>query len=311
MSRVDPRTGRFPIDEALVRRLVSKQFPAWADLPVRSVSEQGNDNRTFRLGKEMSVRLPSAPRYAASVAKEQAWLKRLAPHLPLPIPAPIAVGQPDETYPCHWSVYGWLAGETAATARLSDLTSFATALGSFLMALQSVDACEGPPAGAHSFFRGCALRDLKIWDEQVRGAIKSLGERIDTGGATEVWEGALRVDWQREPVWFHGDIASTNLLVLDSELSAVIDFGCCGVGDPACDLTIAWTLLAGESRGRFKSILKLDRATWARGRGWTLWKALIIEAQQKRGEKPTIWTHNPTSGRRIVDEVIADHWKTS
>jgi len=307
MSRVDPRTGRFSIDEALVRHLVSTQFPAWASLPVRAVSNQGNDNRTFRLGKEMSVRLPSAPRYAADVAKEQASLKRLAPHLPLPIPAPIAVGQPDENYPCHWSVYGWIAGETAAATRVSDLTSFATALGSFLVALQAVDAREGPPAGAHSQFRGCALRVLKIWDEQVRGAIKSLAERIDTGGATEVWEEALRVDWQREPVWFHGDIANTNLLVLESELSAVIDFGCCGVGDPACDLTIAWTFLAGDSRGQFKSLLRVDRATWARGRGWALWKALIVEAQQKRREKPTIWTHNPTTGRRIVDEVIADH----
>ena len=293
--------GRFPIDASLVRRLISAQFPEWADLPVEPVLVQGNDNRTFRLGAHMSVRLPSAPWYAAGVAKEQLWLPRLAAHLPVAIPKPLAMGAPGEGYPCEWSIYRWLEGDNAATTPVNDLQAFAAEVAGFLVALQSIDASDGPIAGAHSFNRGASL---ELYDMQTREAIDVLGERIDSDDALEVWSSACNTTWTSPPVWLHGDIASTNLLVERDRLAAVIDFGCCGVGDPACDLAIAWTFFTGKSRSGFKSLLSLDEGTWARGRAWALWKALILLARRRK--RPTIWTHNPNSGRSIVNEVIAD-----
>ena len=286
------------IDSNLVRRLVAGQFPQWAHLPVRAVASQGWDNRTFRLGETMSVRLPSHRRYVAAVEKEHAWLPRLAPHLPLPIPAPLAIGAPSEDYPWPWAVNRWLEGETAASVRIDSRQQFAADLAAFLTALQRIEASDGPPTGPHSFWRG---GPLATYDDETRRSIAALGDRIDGAAATEVWDGALAATWTGLPVWLHGDVAPGNLLVRDGRLSAVIDFGQACVGDPACDLAIAWTFFAGESRAAFRAGLPLDAATWARGRGWSLWKALIIFAGL---------SSNPTGAdecQRIIGDVIADH----
>lgn len=221
------------ITATLVRRLVAAQFPQWADLPVRPVDVSGWDNRTFHLGAEMTVRLPSAEGYAPQVAKEQRWLPVLAPQLPLPIPAPLALGAPAAGYPWPWSVYRWLEGESAAIGSVADRTQFAADLAGFLRALQGIGAAGGPPAGPHSFFRGAPLT---VYAAETRHAIAALGDDIDAAAATASWDAALREPWRRAPVWFHGDVAAGNLLVKDGRLSAVIDFGCTGVGDPACDL---------------------------------------------------------------------------
>jgi aminoglycoside phosphotransferase (APT) family kinase protein len=247
----------------------------------------------------MAVRLPSGPWYALQVAKEQKWLPRLAPLLPLPIPVPLAMGLPAEGYPWHWSVYRWLEGETASSERIADLRQFATELAQFLVALQRIDATGGPIPGRHNFFRGGLLT---VYDAETRQAIAALDGKIDTDAASEVWEVALKATWHGSPVWFHGDVAAGNLLVKEGRLSAVIDFGTSGVGDPSCDLAIAWTLFEGESRDAFRAALQLDDATWARGRGWTLWKALITLAEH-------IDTNPLEAGRarRVIDEVLADH----
>ncbi|CAN5493473.1 aminoglycoside phosphotransferase family protein [soil metagenome] len=266
---------RTPIDADLARRLVAAQFPQWAHLPVSPVILGGKNNTTFHLGEEMSVRLPSARHYVAQVEKEQAWLPRLAPHLPLPIPEPVGLGQPGEGYPWPWSIYRWIEGETAALDRISDLPGFARDLAGFLTALQAIDVTDGPVAGQHNFFRGGALA---TYDAQTRQAIIDLGAGIDGAAALAIWEQALAAEWMGPPVWLHGDVAAGNLLVRDGHLSAVIDFGILGVGDPACDLAIAWTLLHGEARQAFGQALPLDAGTWDRGRGWTIWKALIVAA---------------------------------
>ncbi|GGO47433.1 aminoglycoside phosphotransferase [Streptomyces daqingensis] len=263
------------IDAGLVRRLVAEQFPQWARLPVRSVRFDGHDNRTFHLGDSLTVRLPSAAGYAAQVEKEQRWLPVLAPQLPLPVPVPVAQGRPGAGYPFSWSVMRWLEGDTAANGHIGDLTGFADDLARFLSSLQRADTAGGPLAGEHSAFRGASL---KTYDEETRRALAALRDRVPVETATAVWEAALDAAWLGRPVWFHGDVAVGNLLVRDGRLSAVLDFGCSGVGDPACDTTIAWTLLHGESRRAFRDALGVDEATWARGRGWTLWKALIILA---------------------------------
>ncbi|MGK9199510.1 MULTISPECIES: aminoglycoside phosphotransferase family protein [Sinorhizobium] len=287
------------ISTALVEQLISEQFPQWADLPIRPVKFGGWDNRTFHLGDVMNVRLPSAAHYALQVEKEQHWLPRLAPYLPLRIPAPLAIGRPGRGYPWHWSVYRWLPGETATHAPITDLGSFATTLGEFLAALQRIDARSGPPPGQHNFFRG---GPLAVYDHETRRALEALEGRIDVATARVVWEVALGSAWNNAPVWFHGDVASGNLLVENGQLSAVIDFGTSGVGDPACDLSISWTMFDETSRAAFRDALPLDEETWARGRGWTLWKALIVAVEMPGTDRREI-----EKSRRVIDAVLSDH----
>lgn len=294
------------ITPELVSRLVAMQFPQWAHLPVTSVELDGHDNTTFRLGDEFSVRLPSADAYVSQVEKEHRWLPFLAPQLPLPIPEPVARGIPALDFPRPWSIYRWRSGELATGKRVRDESRFATDLADFLAALGAIDATGGPAAGAHSFFRG---GPLTVLDAETRRAIVTLADDLDAEAATAVWEAALATVWEQAPVWVHGDITNSNLLVQNGQLSAVLDFGCSAVGDPACDLAIAWTFFAGESREAFRAALALDEGTWARGRGWALWKALITRAKRLRSDTQTGdaahrfgWR---LSSRGVLDEVLA------
>ena len=157
--------------------------------------------------------------------KEQRWLPVLAPQLPLPIPAPVARGEPDAGYPFPWSVYRWLEGEPAATAEIADLTGFAVALAGFLRALARVDATGGPEPGEHNFFRG---GPLGTYEGETLEAIEALGDEIPRDDVLRVWEDAMATSWDREPVWLHGDVAVGNLLVRDGRLAAVLDFGSSG-----------------------------------------------------------------------------------
>ncbi|MBI2792211.1 MAG: aminoglycoside phosphotransferase family protein [Gammaproteobacteria bacterium] len=287
------------IDVAIVQQLLKSQFPQWKDLPVRPVSQSGWDNRTFHLGKEMLVRMPSAEEYAFQVEKEQHWLPKLAPSLPLQIPVPIAMGEPGEGYPWKWSIYRWLEGEAAARANIGDLKEFAASLADFLITLHGIDSTNGPKPGPHNFYRG---GDLSTYDAETRQAMDVLKGKINVGLTTEIWERAIATNWHYDPVWIHGDVSVGNLLVKEGRLKAVIDFGQLGVGDPACDLAIAWTFFKGESREIFRKKLALDYDTWARGRAWTLWKALIIAAG--------ITDSNAAEAAEplhIIDEVITDH----
>lgn len=289
-------------------RLVAAQFPQWAGLDVVPVALDGWDNTTFRLGDEFSVRLPSADGYVAQVEKEQHWLPILARRLPLEIPEPVAVGQPGAGFPRPWSIYRWIEGEPATADRIASLTAFAADVAAFLIALQAIDADGGPPPGAHNSFRG---GPLATYDPQARESIQLLADEVDVEAATEVWESALASTWHRPAVWLHGDVAPSNLLVVDGVLRAVIDFGCAAVGDPACDLVMAWTFLFGESAEVFRSKLALDADTWARARGWTLWKALITVAgaRQQRIDAAAAadrfgWR---ISAGNVIARVVADH----
>lgn len=263
------------IDEALVRRLIGTQFPQWAGLRIEAVAPGGWDNRTFRLGPRMLVRLPSAAAYAAQVDREQRCLPRLSPFLPVPIPTPLALGQPSADYPWPWSVLTWLEGEPVAVRPLADQTTFASDLANFLTALHSIDPLGGPPSGPDNFFRG---GELATYDAELQRAIQVLGQTMDADPCKEIWKDGLGARWAGEPVWVHGDMSAGNLLVEDGRLCGVIDFGLCCVGDPACDLTIAWTLLNSRGREAFRTALQIDAGTWARGRAWAVWKAVIVAA---------------------------------
>ncbi|WP_232021828.1 aminoglycoside phosphotransferase family protein [Mycobacterium basiliense] len=282
-----------------MRRLIDSQFPQWSSLAIKSVAPQGIDNRTFRLGTQLSVRLPAGDRYAGQVAKEQRWLPRLAPQLPLAIPQPVAMGTPAYCYPHHWSVYRWLEGTTAAQT-ITDWRPIARRLAEFLRALRGINPSGGPRPGPHNFFRGASV---SVYSDEAQAAIDDLGDDIDGSAVRAAWAAAVDSRWTGEPRWFHGDIAADNLLTHDGCLTAVIDFGLSGIGDPACDSVIAWTHFDGASRNAFRRALGVDAATWRRGRGWALWKALItlrssLEADHQRAA---------AACRAIIERILSDH----
>jgi aminoglycoside phosphotransferase (APT) family kinase protein len=293
-----PVPQRLPVDIALVRRLIATQFPHWAGLVVRPVAAEGWDNRTFHLGDDMSVRLPTAAEYALAVDKEHRWLPVLAPLLPLAVPVPLARGCPGEGYPFPWSVYRWLDGEPAAHDGIDDPAG-ATVLAGFLRALRRVDPAGGPPPGLHNWFRGGPLR---TYDRLAREAMDDLGDRIPRDAVEEIWQSALRATGDDRPVWFHGDVAPGNLLLRDGVLAAVIDFGTCGVGDPSCDLAAAWTMFSGAGREAFRAGLPADEAMWARGRGWALWKTLVTCAGGGPGA---------AGAARVVADIVDEYARTA
>lgn len=267
------------------------------------VENGGWDNKTFRLGDKMAVRLPSALSYVAQVEKEHRWLPVLSPHLPFSIPIPLGLGAPGAGYPWPWSIYRWLDGEPAHGDRIYDLGRFAADLADFLGALRNVDAGDGPAAGTHNFHRGGSLT---VYDAQTRQSIITLADAIDVAAVTEVWDTALATSWQGPPVWIHGDVAASNLLVNEGRLCAVIDFGCLGVGDPSCDLVIAWTFLDHASRTDFRAAIGLDPATWKRARGWAMWKALITLVEH-RNTSPA----EAQDARRIIRDILDDHFRAT
>ncbi len=287
------------IDGALVARLIETQFPRWAGLPLERVASAGTDNAIYRLGDALAVRLPRIPDAVGQVDKEQRWLPRLAPLLPLAIPVPVARGAPGGDYPWPWSIVRWLAGEDATLERLAEPRRAALDLAAFIAAMGRIEVAGGPPPGPHNSFRGVPLARR---DASTRAAIAALAGVVDTDAATAAWEEALGAPaWAGRPVWIHGDLLPANLLAHEGRLAAVIDFGCLGVGDPACDVMVAWTFLSPDTRGVFREALAVDDAAWARGRGWALSFGLIALPYYVR-------TNPVLAGiaRRAIDEALGD-----
>ncbi len=279
----------------LVQRLIDDQFPQWSNLPVTPVVSSGTDNALYRLGKEMVIRLPRIAYAAPHIDKEYEWLPQLASYLPIRIPISLGKGMPTDDFPWAWAIYRWLTGENATKAHISDFRQAATDIGNFVATLQKID-----PHGAPSSSRD---QPLATRDQEVRTALNSLHGIIDVHAATAVWEETLHApEWNRPPVWNHGDLHPGNLLIEGGKLSAVIDFGIAGIGDPSCDMMVAWTFLSAETRDLFREIVQVDDATWARGRGWALAFGLIA--------LPYYINTNPVLAgiaRRTIDEVLNDH----
>jgi len=273
VTLVNIHPDEFPVDAALVQALLSVQFPHWASLPIEPVRSTGTDNAIFRLGDALAVRLPRRASAAAGVEKEQTWLPRIAHHLPLAAPRLLGRGKPGCGYPFNWSVCSWLGGESAMHGQLKGCTQAADDLASYIRVLHGLDTSGGPAPGEHNFWRGVPLAAR---DEYARTSIDALRGLLDVGLITAAWELALRVPaWSGPLVWIHGDIQASNLLVRDGRLTAVIDFGGLAVGDPACDLMVAWSMFSGEQRETFRTAVSVDDATWARGRGWALSQAVV------------------------------------
>lgn len=286
-------------DADLVVTLLTAQFPQWAALPVHGFESNGTSNWIFRLGPDMAVRLPRRPSSIPGLEKEFAWLPRLAPLLSIPVHQPLAVGVPSEAFPHPWAVYRWLAGDGGTIATTAGAIDVARDLGRFVATLQRLDPAGGPPPGAHNSSRGAPLAAR---DTSTRACILELGSIIDGPAALEAWDGALAAPpWRGKPVWLHGDLLPTNLLLLDGRLAGVIDFGALGIGDPACDLMPAWAAFAADARSAFRGAIAADGATWARARGWALSWALIA--------LPYYLHTNPefvATARHALTEVLAD-----
>lgn len=284
------------IDRDLVNRLLSKQFPQWSHLPIKQVISAGTDNALYRFGEDMVIRLPRIEKAARHIEKESVWLPQISSFLPVAIPKPLVKGAPDEEYPYLWAVYSWLEGENPTVESVKQNPGvLAKDLAEFINALHNVTLPNGPSAR-----RGAPLRTQ---DESTRAAIEALQGMIDTDIVNAIWNESLQVpEWSQPAVWVHGDLMPMNLLVTKGRLSAVLDFGGLGIGDPACDLIPAWNFLPANVRNDFRSILQVDDATWARGRGWALSIALV--------QLPYYKDSNPVmanNARHVIKEVIADY----
>lgn len=284
------------IDESLVARLLAEQFPRWAGLPIRVVESSGTDNVTFRVGDDLAVRLPRTAGNQGQVEKDLTWMPRLASHLPLAVPEPLAIGEPGADYPFTWGVYRWLEGEPFRLDQL-DPVAAARDMAEFIRSLQTVDTTGAPVPPDDPFSRGTPLAPR---DELFRTALDELRDEFDTGLVLAAWEASLAATWDGQPTWIHGDLMPGNVLVADGKLSAVIDFGTAWVADPAGDLLAAWYLFDAESRQAFRDAMGVDQDTWVRARGWVLSLRMIAI--------PYYRIRNPAavSSTEDIDELLAD-----
>ena len=290
--------GAIRVDEPLVRTLLREQFPQYAELGVRPVDSSGWDNHSFRLGETLVARLPSAQIYESQVAKEQFWLPKLAQHLSVDIPRPVGLGSPGNGFPFAWSIYAWIEGETAASRRDSLPASFGKDLAAFLKSLMAIKTDGAPVPDAENFYRGASPA---VYDRDVRRAIMRLNDRAVAARATMIWERGRLSEWTSAPVWLHGDFSAGNILIRQGRLAGVIDFGQLAVGDPACDLAIAWTLLDDDNRRIFRETLDVDGDTWRRGRCWALWKALLLRTGLSESNEVELASAERTLGVLIED----------
>jgi aminoglycoside phosphotransferase (APT) family kinase protein len=286
--------GQVDIDAELVGRLLKTQLPEIADLPISAVRSTGTVNALYRLGDSLCARLPLVERWADDLTKELEWLPRLAPHVSLRVPEPVAKGDPTSWYPFPWAIYRWIEGEPYSDEIVDDEQEAARALAQFVIDLRAVKPVEGAPRGGR--------RPLRRLDASTRAAIEAAHPVIDGDAATAVWERSLEApEWSGVPVWIHTDLLRANLLVDGGRLCAVIDFGGVGIGDPAADVIPAWSVFGHLGRETFRAALSVDDGTWARARGFALHQAAMII--------PYYGETNPgfvAMAKRTIEEILAD-----
>jgi aminoglycoside phosphotransferase (APT) family kinase protein len=285
--------GEADIDAGLVRQLLAAQFPSLAGLPVSAVQPAGTVNAIYRLGDRLCARLPRVRSWAQGLDKEWDWLPKLAPQLSLRVPEPVAKGRPGSGYPFSWAIYRWIDGQPYADEVVGDEHQAARELAQFVAELRRIDPGGAPRGGR---------KPLRQLDAGTRAAIASARDVIDSDAATAAWYQALEAPaWNGTPVWIHADLLRPNLLTAGGRISAVIDFGSAGAGDPAADVIAAWSVFGPAGRGTFRSALGVDDGTWHRARGYALHQAAMII--------PYYPETNPgfvALAKRTVGEVLAD-----
>lgn len=283
------------INTVIARQLLVNQFPNWADLCLQILCNEGTDNVMYKLGHDKVLRLPRTVRSARNIDKERLWLPKLAPILPISIPEILYNGRPESNYPLPWLIFRWLEGQNPNTENMVDHHQAAVDLGNFVVEMRNISPINSPNSK-----RGLPLNTR---DAETRAAITSLTDFYDTSLLTTMWESALAVPlWSGSPVWIHGDLHPGNLLTQKHRITSVVDFGSAGVGDPACDMMVAWTLLTSDTRRIFHSIVQPDCATWERGRGWALTFGIVAY--------PYYRISNPafaSIAKKAIDQVIADY----
>ena len=299
MADVRMHADEIDISPALARSLVAQQFPHLAGLLIEKLSSAGTENTIFRLGDDLSIRMPRVIGAARQAEREAIWLPRLANHLSLALPEPVELGRPTEEFPYHWAIYRWLKGENAFIRPVDDLADSAHRLARFVRSLREAPVVSDSSMVATTSGRGV---DLVHRDSATRDAVESCKSLADTETLHAIWTDALAAPrWSGPPGWLHGDIHVGNLLTEAGRITGVIDWGCLGAGDPACDLTVAWSMLDRESRATFRSELGVDEATWIRGRAWAISVAVIA--------LPHYIETNPllvAISRHSIEEAVAD-----
>jgi aminoglycoside phosphotransferase (APT) family kinase protein len=284
-------------DAALAARLVAAQFPDWAGLPVTPVESYGTDNAIYRLGDELSVRMPRIHWAVAPLEREYAWLPRIAPSLPAEVPVPLALGAPVEEWAWPWTVCRWVEGRHPSTeGGAYDDDALARDLAAFVRAMRALDPTDAPTTAWP--------RPLHEEDELVRTNLELVADELGPvrDDVVAVWDEALAAPrHDGSPVWIHGDLSPGNLLLRDGRLTGVLDFSAMGLGDPASDHRVAWNLLPPAARAVFRDEVGADDATWARARGWVLLQALA--------QLPYYAERNPplaANARHVIAELVAE-----
>lgn len=288
------------VDDGAVRRLVDAQVPHLADRPLTRLDTWGTDHVIYRLGDDLSVRLPKIGWAATQGEREAEWLPRLARRLPVAVPVPLFVGEPGEGYPYRWYVSPWVDGVNPRPEE-ADLHVLARDAAAFVLALQAIETTGAPPprwgqrggehAGADEFLRECA--------EKVRAT-----SDVDVDALLAVWdEGMHAPRWDRAPVWAHGDLQDGNMLVRAGRLVGVIDWGGLVCGDPSVELMCAWSLFDAGSRATYREALGfVDDATWLRGRAWAT-SAAVCALGYYRDTNPEIVARSWRTVRAVLDDV--------
>lgn len=293
-SRMPLHVGELEIDAELARRLVAARLPELADLPITEVRSTGTVNALFRIGDDLCARLPRLPQWAADLEKEARLLPELALGMTLQIPEPVHLLPASREFPLPWAIFRWIGGRPYADDLIEDERRAADDLAQFVVELRAVDVPIDAP--------GAGRRPLRELDVMTRAAIQQAGDRIDGEAAAAAWDLALRAPvWTGRPRWIHADLLRPNILVRDQQLTAVIDFGSAGVGDPAADIIPAWSVFGTAGRDRYRQRLDSGDGSWERARGVALHQAALII--------PYYAESNPefaASAIRTVEQVVAD-----
>lgn len=290
--------NEFEINETIIKALLKNQRPEWANLPLKSIQSSGTDNTLFRLGNQYVVRLPRIEwemgSIRKSIDKEYEWIPQIARCLKMPISEPVFKGNSESFYPWPWLVTKWNEGYNPNFEEDKEYELLAKDLAHFLNELHGIKLANGPLSR-----RGVSLKEI---DTETRKALANLEGEIDIQSVIFLWNHLSNLPlWVKEPVWVHGDFLPGNILVQNNRLSAVIDFSDVGMGDPACDLIVAWSLLKPYSRRIFKDNLEnIDHDTWERGRGWALSIALIMLPYYKNSN-PVL----AALARRMIENVLS------